>query len=64
MAAYVNAYGGSATTWYTTSAIQSAYQAYIKAVVSRYAGSPAVFAWELANEPRCNGCSAYVTLKR
>lgn len=56
MNAYVNAYGGSKTGWYTDAKIQSVYQAYIKAVVSRYKTSSAVFAWELANEPRCSGC--------
>ncbi|KGO69770.1 Glycoside hydrolase, superfamily [Penicillium italicum] len=60
MAAYVNAFGGSQTSWYTNTAAQTAYRAYIKAVVSRYIDSPAVFAWELANEPRCNGCDTSV----
>ncbi|CAG7919398.1 unnamed protein product [Penicillium olsonii] len=60
MAAYVSAFGGSQTTWYTNTAAQKAYQAYIKEVVSRYKDSPAVFAWELANEPRCNGCDTSV----
>lgn len=60
MAAYVTAFGGSQTSWYTNTAAQSAYRAYIKAVVSRYIDSPAVFAWELANEPRCNGCDTSV----
>ncbi|KAJ5313104.1 hypothetical protein N7508_003934 [Penicillium antarcticum] len=60
MAAYVTAFGGSQTTWYTNTAAQTAYRAYIKAVVSRYIDSPAVFAWELANEPRCNGCNPSV----
>lgn len=60
MAAYVTAFGGSQTSWYTNTAAQTAYRAYIKAVVSRYIDSPAVFAWELANEPRCNGCDTSV----
>jgi mannan endo-1,4-beta-mannosidase len=60
MNAYVQNYGGNQTTWYTNSAAQTAYKAYIKAVVSRYIGSSAIFAWELANEPRCNGCSTDV----
>lgn len=60
MAAYIKAYGGSHTDWYTNSDIQQAYQTYIKAVVSRYQSSSAVFAWELANEPRCNGCDTSV----
>ncbi|KGO43874.1 Glycoside hydrolase, superfamily [Penicillium expansum] len=54
--AYVTAYGGNKTEWYTNEKIQSVYQAYIKAVVSRYKNSTAIFAWELANEPRCSGC--------
>ncbi|KAI0909780.1 glycoside hydrolase superfamily [Ustulina deusta] len=58
--AYVTAFGGSATSWYTNAAAQAQYKTYISAVVSRYASSPAVFAWELANEPRCNGCAASV----
>ncbi|GAP85366.1 putative endo- -beta-mannosidase protein [Rosellinia necatrix] len=61
--AYVSAFGGSATTWYTNTAAQAQYRAYIKAVVSRYAASPAVFAWELANEPRCAGCATSVLTK-
>lgn len=60
MAAYVTAFGGSQTSWYTNTAAQTAYQAYVKAVVSRYKDSPAVFAWELANEPRCNGCDTSI----
>ncbi|EAW13727.1 putative endo-1,4-beta-mannosidase [Aspergillus clavatus NRRL 1] len=60
MNAYINAYGGSKTEWYTNEKIQSVYQAYIKAIVSRYRDSPAIFAWELGNEPRCKGCSTDV----
>ncbi|KAI1378605.1 carbohydrate-binding module family 1 [Hypoxylon crocopeplum] len=60
MNAYVTAFGGSQKTWYTNTAAQTQYKAYIKAVVSRYANSTAIFAWELANEPRCNGCAASV----
>lgn len=60
MDAYIAAYGGDITGWYTNEKIQEAYRAYIEAVVSRYIDSPAVFAWELANEPRCNGCDTSV----
>jgi mannan endo-1,4-beta-mannosidase len=60
MAAYVTAFGGTQTSWYTNTAAQTAYRTYIKAVVSRYINSPAVFAWELANEPRCKGCDTSV----
>jgi mannan endo-1,4-beta-mannosidase len=58
--AYTTAFGGNSTSWYTASAIQKAYRRYIKAVVSRYSQSSAIFAWELANEPRCNGCDTSV----
>ncbi|TPX09863.1 uncharacterized protein E0L32_008885 [Thyridium curvatum] len=44
-----------AAAWYTDAAAQRAYRAYVRAVVSRYRSSPAVFAWELANEARCEG---------
>jgi mannan endo-1,4-beta-mannosidase len=58
--AYVNAFGGNATSWYTNTAAQAQYRKYIQAVVSRYTNSTAIFAWELANEPRCNGCATSV----
>lgn len=60
IAAYVAAFGGTVTSWFTDTASQAQYQTYIKAVVSRYQTSTAVFAWELANEPRCSGCDTYV----
>lgn len=60
IAAYVSAFGGSATTWYTNDAAQSAYRTYIKTVIARYKDSPAIFSWELANEPRCKGCDPSV----
>ncbi|TKA68010.1 hypothetical protein B0A49_04481 [Cryomyces minteri] len=34
----------------------AAYRNYIKFIVNRYKHSPAIFAWELMNEPRCRGC--------
>ncbi|ROW01255.1 hypothetical protein VMCG_05957 [Cytospora schulzeri] len=60
IAAYVSAFGGSATTWFTDETSQAQYQKYIEAVVSRYKTSTAVFSWELANEPRCSGCDTSV----
>ncbi|KAH8690034.1 putative mannan endo-1,4-beta-mannosidase A-1 [Talaromyces proteolyticus] len=60
MPAYVKNYGGTQTGWYTNTAAQAAYQHYIKTVVSRYTRSSAIFAWELANEPRCSGCHTSV----
>ncbi|KAL4749875.1 hypothetical protein BDW72DRAFT_124818 [Aspergillus terricola var. indicus] len=61
MNAYMRAYGGAdKTEWFENEDIQAAYQAYVEAVVGRYIDSPAVFAWELANEPRCSGCETSV----
>ncbi|KAI4626600.1 hypothetical protein J4E83_003752 [Alternaria metachromatica] len=61
MAAYFSACGViSNAQWYTSTKCQTMYQAYIKAVISRYRNSNAVFAWELANEPRCNLCQTSV----
>jgi mannan endo-1,4-beta-mannosidase len=58
--AYVKAFGGTQEGWYTNTAAQTQYKKYVKAVVGRYTNSSAVFAWELANEPRCKGCSTDV----
>jgi len=61
MAAYCSYYGISPVTgWYTSTAAQTQYKAYIAAVVSRYTTSKAIFAWELANEPRIATTSAYI----
>jgi mannan endo-1,4-beta-mannosidase len=60
MAAYSGYCGSTATTWYTNTCAQTQYKTYISTVVARYKTSTAVFAWELANEPRCNGCATSV----
>jgi mannan endo-1,4-beta-mannosidase len=60
MPLYNTYYGTTKATWYTTAAVQAQYKTYISAVVSRYKTSTAVFAWELANEARCNGCATSV----
>ncbi|PVG02863.1 glycoside hydrolase [Serendipita vermifera] len=53
--------GGQAhSNFYTNTNIKNAYKNYVKAFVSRYANEPTIMAWELANEPRCNGCSVSV----
>lgn len=57
---YSAAFGSDATTFYTTPAAQDAYKSYVKAIVTRYKKSPAVFAWELGNEPRCHGCDSSI----
>lgn len=38
--------------FYTNANIKQAYKTYVKAVVSRFTNSPAILAWELANEVR------------
>ncbi len=63
MPAYVTAFGGTKETWYTNDKAQAQYRKYIAAVVGRYVNSSAVFAWELANEPRCKGCNTDVIMK-
>ncbi|EPE02395.1 glycoside hydrolase family 5 protein [Ophiostoma piceae UAMH 11346] len=60
MPAYVSVYGGTKEGWYTNSKAQAQYRLYIKEIVSRYADSSSIFAWELANESRCNGCATSV----
>lgn len=60
MNAYNLYYGTNTTTWYTDASVQAQYKAYISAVVSRYKTSDAIFAWELANEPRCHGCASSI----
>ena len=46
--------------FYYNPKIISAYKNYVKSIVTRYKNSPTIFAWELANEPRCKGCSTDV----
>ena len=49
--------GSSAThdTFYSNAQIVAAYKKYVNFFVNRYSSSPAIFAWELMNEPRCTG---------
>ncbi|KAL4907764.1 mannan endo-1,4-beta-mannosidase B [Aspergillus multicolor] len=57
---YSAAFGSNATTFYTDAKAQNAYREYVKFIVNRYKDSPAIFAWELGNEPRCKGCDSTV----
>ncbi|KAI1210087.1 glycoside hydrolase family 5 protein [Annulohypoxylon truncatum] len=41
--------------FYRLPQIKDAYKRYISTFISRYANSPTIMAWELANEPRCSG---------
>lgn len=61
MAAYFSYAGISSNAqWYNSTAAQTQYRKYIRAVVSRYLDSTAILAWELANEPRCTSCDPSV----
>ncbi|KAH0830561.1 glycoside hydrolase family 5 protein [Lanmaoa asiatica] len=40
--------------FYTNPSILNSFMNFTTQVVSRYVNSPAVFSWELANDPRCN----------
>ncbi|KAH7347692.1 mannan endo-1,4-beta-mannosidase [Plectosphaerella cucumerina] len=39
--------------FYREPEVKDAFKRYVKEFVTRYKDSPAIFAWELANEPRC-----------
>ena len=58
--AYTTAFGGNSTSFYTDAESQAAYRNYVQFIVNRYKNSPAIFAWELANEPRCSQCPSSV----
>ncbi|KAI4253655.1 MAG: hypothetical protein L6R42_007498 [Xanthoria sp. 1 TBL-2021] len=60
---YTNVYGGDHNSFYTNTRAQAAYKNYIKFIVNRYKSSPAIFSWELCNEPRCSGCSSSIITK-
>ncbi|KAK4097309.1 glycoside hydrolase family 5 protein [Parathielavia hyrcaniae] len=49
----VNLGGKYHDDFYTDPKIRKAFKRYVKAMVTRYKDSPTIFAWELANEPRC-----------
>lgn len=49
----VNLGGKHHDDFYTQPKIIAAFKRYVKVVVERYRHSTAIFAWELANEPRC-----------
>lgn len=53
-------FGCNATTFYTDENAQTAYRNYISFIINRYKYSPAIFAWELCNEPRCEGCPSSI----
>ncbi|KAA8914489.1 putative mannan endo-1,4-beta-mannosidase A [Sphaerosporella brunnea] len=61
MDVYVSKLGlGSHSEFYTSTKAQEVYMDYVKTLVERYKSSDAILAWQLANEPRCNGCSTSI----
>jgi mannan endo-1,4-beta-mannosidase len=61
MDVYVNQLlgNGSPHDWfYSNATVVAAYKNYVKTFVTRYLDEPGIFAWELANEPRCEGSTS------
>ncbi|KAF8163296.1 glycoside hydrolase family 5 protein [Crassisporium funariophilum] len=56
MDAYVREFGNATMhdEFYVNPTILNSFMNYTTQVVSRYVHSPAIFAWEIANDPRCN----------
>ncbi|KZP11991.1 glycoside hydrolase family 5 protein [Athelia psychrophila] len=56
MDAYVREFGTTKDhdEFYTSSSILGIFNTYVTTVVTRYKNSPAILAWEIANDPRCN----------
>ncbi|KAK5661805.1 hypothetical protein OQA88_9907 [Cercophora sp. LCS_1] len=59
----VNLGGRYHDDFYTLPQIRQSFKAYLSHLVTRYRSSPAIFGWELANEPRC-GADATRNLPR
>ncbi|KAI4183957.1 MAG: hypothetical protein L6R41_005068 [Letrouitia leprolyta] len=57
---YASAYSTTKTDFFTSNASQTAYLTYVDFIVNRYKSSPAIFSWEICNEPRCPGCQTSV----
>ena len=60
MQKYTGYYGVAWKDFYTNAGCQAQYRTYISTVVNKYKASTSIFAWELANEPRCPGCATSV----
>ncbi|KAG8878971.1 hypothetical protein FRB98_005891 [Tulasnella sp. 332] len=53
--------GAAHDTFYTDPKIIAAYKKYLSFVVPAFKNHPALFSWELANDPRCQGASGTTT---
>ncbi|KAE9391215.1 CEL4a mannanase [Gymnopus androsaceus JB14] len=61
MDVYVNQLLGNGSPhdfFYTNATVIAAYKNYVHTFVSRYVNEPGILAWELANEPRCQGSTS------
>ena len=60
MDAYVREFGLNKQhdEFYTNFTIMDIFKNYTKEVITRFIDSPAIFAWELANDPRCSSSLA------
>ncbi|KAL9090979.1 MAG: hypothetical protein Q9159_001722 [Coniocarpon cinnabarinum] len=58
--AYCTVFNCDSTTFWTSEPAQAAYLNWTETVITRYRNSPAIFAWELCNEPRCPGCDTNI----
>lgn len=57
---YCAYFGCTHETFWTHAEAQKAYKDYVSFIVNRYKDSPAIFSWQLCNEPRCQNCDTSV----
>ncbi|KAL6912561.1 hypothetical protein ACHAP8_010410 [Fusarium lateritium] len=60
---YCAYFGCTHETFWTHAEAQKAYKEYVSFIVNRYKDSPAIFSWQLCNEPRCQNCDTSVLTK-
>ncbi|EWY94865.1 hypothetical protein FOYG_04018 [Fusarium oxysporum NRRL 32931] len=57
---YCAYFGCTHENFWTHVEAQKAYRDYVTFIVNRYKDSPAIFSWQLCNEPRCQNCETSV----
>lgn len=60
---YITAFGGPQQGFYVDDKVKQVYKDWVLLLVNRYKSSPAIFSWQLGNEPRCDGCDTTVITK-
>ncbi|KAG8908320.1 hypothetical protein FRC00_011284, partial [Tulasnella sp. 408] len=53
--------GGDRDLFYTDDAVKAAYKKWLNCIIPQIASHKALFAWELANDPRCRGADGTTT---